>query len=255
MSAAQLTLSLQLRDSSVFASFHPGRNQPVIDALLALRAQAPPRVVWLHGVAGVGKTHLLQALCARASSRGERAAFLPLADVPDANSELLAGLGTMQWVCIDDIDRVLDGAAWQRQLFALHQELDEQGGRLVLASAQPPQAMDIALADLASRLRGGLVLRLQPLDDAEQIAALQLRAELRGLDLARDVAQYLLRRLPRDMATLCGFLDRLDRAALTAQRRLTIPFVKEVWESERSRLDVASETQVRDAGDEGTKGE
>ena len=70
------------------------------------------------------------------------------------------------------------------------------------------------------------MLRLQVLDDAEQTAALKLRAELRGLELNDEVLQYLLRRLPRDMTALCEFLDKLDHAALVAQRRLTIPFVK-----------------------------
>jgi DnaA family protein len=228
--SAQLPLGVQLRDSSVFASFHPGRNQPVVDALLALRSNAPPRVVWLHGAHAVGKTHLLQALCARATQRGERAAFIALNDFQSSGPEILAGLGALSWVCVDDIDPVLGDASWERALFALHQELDEQGGRLVFASAQTPQALPIQLPDLASRLRGGLVLRLQVLDDAEQTAALKLRAELRGLELSEEVAQYLLRRLPRDMAALCEFLDRVDRAALVAQRRLTIPFVKQVMD-------------------------
>jgi DnaA family protein len=51
---------------------------------------------------------------------------------------------------------------------------------------------------------------------------------LRGFELPDETAQYLLRRLPRDMATLCRFLDELDEASLAAQRRLTVPFVKEV---------------------------
>jgi DnaA family protein len=142
------------------------------------------------------------------------------------------------WICIDQIESVLGDSGWERRLFALHQELDEQGGRYVVASSQAPQALPIQLADLASRLRGGLVLRVQSLDDAEQMAALQLRAELRGLELNTEVAQYVLRRLPRDMGTLCGFLDRLDQAALAAQRRLTIPFVRQVWEAQNDQADV-----------------
>ncbi len=56
---------IRLRDSSVFASYFGGRNQPVVDALLALPAGGAPTCIWLHGAPGTGKTHLLQALCAR----------------------------------------------------------------------------------------------------------------------------------------------------------------------------------------------
>ena len=57
--------------------------------------------------------------------------------------------------------------------------------------------------------------------------ALQIRAARRGLTLADDAAVFLLRRLPRDMHSLCGALDRLDEASLVAQRRLTVPFLRQ----------------------------
>ena len=75
-------------------------------------------------------------------------------------------------------------------------------------------------------------MTLRPLDESEQIEALQLRARIRGFELPLETAQYLLRRLPRDMASLCGFLDRLDDASLAAQRPLTVPFVKAVMEGQ-----------------------
>jgi DnaA-homolog protein len=120
-------------------------------------------------------------------------------------------------------------------LFRLHQELDERGGRLVAAGAAPPAAAAFRLPDLASRLNGGLVMTLQPLDEQEQIAALQLRARLRGVELPDEAAQFLLRRLPRNMAALCAFLDELDEASFVAQRRLTLPFVRDVIERRNGR--------------------
>ena len=55
----------------------------------------------------------------------------------------------------------------------------------------------------------------------------RLAAE-RGLVLQSEIGRYLLNRCPRDMKHLQILLDELDRASLVAQRRLTIPFVKEV---------------------------
>jgi DnaA family protein len=55
-----------------------------------------------------------------------------------------------------------------------------------------------------------------------------LRAAQRGLELPEDTARYLLRRFPRDMRSLGKLLDDIDTASLSAQRRLTVPFVREI---------------------------
>jgi chromosomal replication initiation ATPase DnaA len=52
-------------------------------------------------------------------------------------------------------------------------------------------------------------------------------ARARGLELPADAARYLLSRLPRDAGSLVEALDRLDRALLSAQRRLTVAFLQQ----------------------------
>ena len=233
MAHAQLPLGIRLQDSSVFASYFAGRNQPAVAALLALASGAAtpgPTCIWLHGAAGTGKTHLLQAVCARAGRDARTAAYLPLPAVIELGNEVLAGFGELSIVCLDDAQVIAGREDWERALFRLHQELDERGGRLMVSGVTPPAALPFRLRDLASRLNGGLVLTLQPLDEPEQMAALQLRAQLRGLELPEETAQFMLRRLPRDMSHLYAFLDQLDEASLAAQRRLTVPFVKQVME-------------------------
>src|SRR5678815_3461334 len=236
MDAKQLPLGVRLRDTSVFASYFPGRNGSVVDALQALTARRAgpsdgPTCVWVHGARSVGKTHLLQAMCARAHGDSQTAAYLPLAEVAQLGGEILSGYGQFSLVCLDDAGAVAGNADWERALFRLHRELDEQSARLVLAATAPPAALPFKLADLASRLNGGVVLTLQPLDEPEQLAALQLRAQLRGCELPEETAQFLLRRLFRQLGALCAFLDELDEASLIAQRRLTVPFVKAVMKS------------------------
>lgn len=228
----QLALGVKLRDSSVFESFFARGNENVLDTLRRVRPGEPPTCIFLQGAEGSGKTHLLQALCVSAAQRNLTVAYLPLRELAGLGADVLAGCGELDCVCVDDIESIAGRADWERAVFALHQRIDERQGRLIVASASAPAATGIALADLRSRLGGGLVLTLQLLDDAGAIGALQLRAQLRGLDLPLDAAQFLLRRLPRDMKSLCGFLDRLDDASLAAQRRLTVPFVKEVMERE-----------------------
>jgi DnaA-homolog protein len=85
----------------------------------------------------------------------------------------------------------------------------------------------MTLPDLASRLTWGMTFQLHALNDMQKIAALQLRARSRGIELPDEVAQYLIKQVPRDMHTLFAVLERLDEVSLQQQRRLTIPFVKE----------------------------
>ncbi|MEO7387400.1 MAG: DnaA regulatory inactivator Hda, partial [Gammaproteobacteria bacterium] len=100
--------------------------------------------------------------------------------------------------------------------------------RLVVSAAAPPGEVPFQLADLASRLKSGGAYRVQPLDDDGRLAALKIRARFRGFELPDDTGRYLLNRTARGPASLFRVLDTLDRAALIAQKRLTIPFVRGV---------------------------
>jgi DnaA family protein len=84
------------------------------------------------------------------------------------------------------------------------------------------------LPDLSSRFAASAVFQLRALDECEQREALRLRAHLRGFELPEETARYMQRRFPRDMRTLYNLLDTLDAAALVAQRRLTVPFIRSV---------------------------
>jgi DnaA family protein len=226
----QLLLGVRLRDSSIFASYFAGRNSAIVDVLKALRPGSSPTCMFIHGPPASGKTHLLQAVSVDATQRGLSSAYLPLREIRSFGPEMLSGWGELDIVCIDDVEEIAQARDWNLALFALHQQLEERRSRLVVTSRLPPAALSMALPDLGSRLAGGLILTLQTLEDVEQVSALQLRAQLRGFELPDDTAHLLLTRLPRDMTTLCGFLDRLDEASLVEQRRLTPRFVREVMD-------------------------
>jgi DnaA-homolog protein len=223
----QLPLAVRLPDRAAFASFLPAGNAEALRHLQAVAAGEAGGLTWLCGAGGSGKTHLLQAVCAAASER-IRAGYVPLASVAALGVGVLEGLPQLQCLCLDDLDRVAGDAQWERGIFALLRELEESGGRLVLSAQAPPALVRWTLADLGSRCGAGSVLQLRALSEAEQQAALRLRAQLRGVELPDETLQWLQRRFPRDMRTLYELLDTLDEAALAAQRRLTVPFIREV---------------------------
>ena len=226
MAMQQLPLGVRLADRAVFESFLPARNAEALEQ--ARRAAAGEAgLTWLCGPPGAGKTHLLQALCA-AAGRTRRAAYVPLAELANLGVELLSGLPSLECLALDDVDAVLGQIEWERALFTLVRETAERGGALVMAARSPPALIGWALADLGSRCTAAAVQPLRPLDEAEQQEALRLRARLRGLELPEETSRWLQRRYPRDMRRLYELLDALDEAALAAQRRLTVPFIREV---------------------------
>jgi len=221
----QLPLGVRLHDRARFESFLPGPNAAVLAQLQAQAVAPRAGLAWLHGPAGSGKSHLLQALCAAA---GPEALYLPLAQLAPQGPAALADWTGARWLCIDEAGLAIGHPAWERALFALYRDAEERGAVLLLAARELPHALHFALPDLASRCAAGHRLALQPLDDAGQREALAMRAHLRGLELPDDTVQFLQRRLPRELASLLAALDELDAAALAEQRRLTVPFVRAV---------------------------
>ena len=226
----QLPLGVQLEVSSRFETFRAGDNLAAIEELCALGKAVSQPPLWLAGPEGSGKTHLLQAACVRLSERGTPVTYLPLRRHGELAPGLLSGCELLGAVFLDDVDAVVGRPAWEGALFTLHNELHEHGGRLVVASRQPPSALPWQLADLRSRLAASSVHVLKPLAEAAQPEALVARATARGLELPPETLAYLLRHAPRDFGRLCRLLDEMDAASLASQRRLTVPLAKEVLE-------------------------
>ena len=113
-------------------------------------------------------------------------------------------------------------------MFDLYNRARADGGGLLIAASAPLAQLPLVLPDLRSRLGACTQLALKPLDDGERRAALKTHAAARGLALDDNVLDWLFARYPRDLGALLDLLDRLDQASLAAQRRITIPFLREL---------------------------
>jgi DnaA family protein len=221
---AQLPLALTLSDHGSFATFVVGGNEAAVRHVRSL-AEGAGDSVWVWGPAGAGKSHLLQAACRAAAEAGRRAMYVAL---PASSPAILADLEHVDLLAVDDLDAIAGQLEWERALFVILNAFSSRHAALLLAACAPAAQCGFALADVASRGGGAVTYRLALLDDDERVMALKLHAAQRGLELDAAVAEFMLKRVSRDMATLTSWLTRLDRASLSAQRRLTIPFVREL---------------------------
>ncbi len=195
----QLALPISPPPEPTLDNFVPGANVEVLVRLRDLAAGAlAESVLYLWGEPGSGRSHLLQA-----SAR--------------------PGL-----TVADDVER-LDEPRQIALFNAINAARDS--GDAVLAAGNAPPAQLALREDLKSRLAWGLVYQVKPLSDAQKALTLHAEAERRGLKLSDEVVWYLLTHVRRDLHSLTGLLEQIDRASLEQRRAVTLPLVRELIRS------------------------
>ncbi len=227
----QLHLPVELTREQTLAEFLPGPNEETVAALAATAAGRGESFLFLWGLPGTGKTHLLQGACLAARAAGRRALYVPLGDT-GVTPALLDDLERLDLVAVDDLDRIAGEAHWERALFDLFNRLREQGRCLVTAAAGAPDTLALGLPDLRSRLHWGPRYRLLPLSERECETLVLDTARRRGLSLGPEVVRYIMTYHARDPASLLDLVARVDTASLRAQRHPTIPLVRQVMRGE-----------------------
>ncbi len=229
--AAQLPLMVQLPDDETFDSYKSELNAGVVSQLKSYieQSEGKPQSFYLFGLFSTGKSHLLHASSSYAAQLGKSSVCLSCAELKSLPVEVLDGLEQIDLICLDDIDLLAGDTHWQQAIFDLYNRVLEQNNHLLISGGESAQQLGISLPDLVSRLSWGLTEQLKPVDDNEKIIALQHRATQRGLYLSDEVVKFLLNRLSRDMSSLITSLDALDKASIQEQRKITIPFIKEVF--------------------------
>ncbi|WP_044470181.1 DnaA inactivator Hda [Mannheimia massilioguelmaensis] len=228
MFTGQLPLPIHQIDDETLDNFFVGHNELLMDSLSKNFDSVKQQFFYIWGVEGSGKSHLLKAVSNHFLLQQDSAIYVPLSKSQYFSPAVLENLENQHVVCLDDLQAVVGNEEWELAIFDLFNRIKETGKSLLLISAnQSPTSLAIKLPDLASRLTWGEIYQLKMFSDEEKREMLQRNARERGIELPEETANFLLKRLDRDMHTLFDALAKLDKASLQAQRKLTIPFVKE----------------------------
>jgi DnaA family protein len=221
----QLPLALRWPRRQRFDHFHPGANAAALAAVQVLASDAGAPWVYLCGPAGSGKSHLLMAACQAASEAGRTVQYLPLAKLGD-RATALRGVAGSALLALDDLGAIAGDREAEHALFDLYNRAKAESAALLFAAEAIPAQLGLGLPDLRSRLGACTHFALKPLDDGERRDVLKRQAAARGIELDDTVLDWLFARYARDLDALLDLLDRLDRASLAAQRRITVPFLR-----------------------------
>jgi chromosomal replication initiation ATPase DnaA len=216
----QLALNFGEAPSYAAADFVEGpSNRLALDWLGRPDGWTNGRLV-LWGEAGCGKSHLLHIWAA-----ARRAVIY--------QGDMLVPQGP---VAVDDYELAADETA----LLHVLNRAAAAGQPVLLTGRAPPARHGFALADLASRLRASLAVRIEPPGEALLAAILTQLAASRQLSLSFQVRNYLLRHLPRTPAALREAVARLDRVAMAGgagiSRGLAAAVVRELTDASDAEM-------------------
>jgi len=204
MTARQLPLMIPGRPTYDEASFLADASNEAARTWLDRTEIWPDRRLALWGESGRGKTHLLRIWAVRHGA--EVLEGRALAGFP--------GIASPAGAAVDDADQADEAA-----LLHLLNTARDLARPVLLAARMPPARWDVALRDLASRLRAITAVEVEgPADDLLRRLLLRWLTE-RGLVADASLHDRLLLRLPRSPEQVLRAVERLDHAATASRRR------------------------------------
>lgn len=232
----QLSLPIHQIDDETLANFYAENSLALLDSLRHNFHEVRQPFFYIWGNKSSGKSHLLKAVSNEYLLNQRATSYIPLEKSAYFSPAVLDNASQLDLICLDDVQTIVGNPEWEQAIFDLVNQIREQQGLffegkrtlLLMTADRPPLKLGITRDDLSSRLMWGEVHYLGEMSDDQKRIILQRKAYDKGLELSDDVANFLLKRLDRDLQVLQSQLDRLDRASLQAQRKLTLPFVKSV---------------------------
>lgn len=230
MSTPQLPLVLRAPADQRLETFVG--NDIAVAALRALAQGDDTGTAYVSGAEASGKTHVLLATVAAANEAGRNAAYLPLHAMCGHLAAALDGREAAALVALDGLNAIVGEREDETALFHFHNRARAAGCSVIYAARTHPDGLGLELPDLRSRLAQGLRFTLATPDDDARCEILRRRAARRGLLLDEAALEFLLRRASRNLSELATLFERIDRESLAAQRRVTVPFLRELLSQE-----------------------
>jgi chromosomal replication initiator protein len=226
-----------------FETFIVGKANEV--AATAARTLAGTEAVnfnplFIHGGTGRGKTHLLHALGHGflAANPGKRVVsmsaekfMVEFIRALKANDTIgfKGRLRNADLLLIDDVQFIAGKDSTQEEFFHTMNEIITAGRRLVITSDRAPQDLDGVAPRILSRLSWGLVADINAADFELRFNIIEAKlGALPGVEMPRNVVDFLARRVTSSVRELEGALNRIAAYAMMTGRAIDVAFVEEV---------------------------
>ena len=225
----QLIFPFQINQKASFDSFFCSPdNQNLMTRLADIAISQDANEIIIHGEKGSGKSFLMQAICNELSSSEKQFAFIPMKKAFNMGVEIFQNLGSLDTVCIDDLQLILANQEWETALFNLINECQQSNCSLILSlGGTQPVEESIALPDLLSRIKRMEFIALHAVQDELFNEAIVFVTQQLEIKIDNAELEFLLKHQTRKFSLLVENIIAVDKQAASLKRKITIPLIKE----------------------------
>lgn len=177
--------------------------------------------LFIYGNSGLGKTHLLNAICAEIKNNNPDAKIIYTGG-EDFTNELIQSIEkktmadfhnkyrTIDVLLVDDIQFIAGKSSTQEEFFHTFNALIQDNKQIVLTSDRPPKEISLLEDRIKSRFEWGLLADIQPPDIETRIAIIKRKAALMSFELSDDVVQYIAEKIKNNVRQLEGTVKKIN---------------------------------------------
>ena len=232
---APATLAGAMNPRNTFDAFVVGSNNEFAHSAALAVAKSPATTynpLFIYGVSGLGKTHLLHAIGHHVQATNKSAKIVYLSSEQFTN-EFIDAIqhGTLvkfrkkyrqaDVLLIDDIQFFAGKERSQEEFFHTFNALHDGHKQIILSSDRPASEIEKLEHRLVSRFEWGMTAEIQPPDTETRIAILRSKAEGLNLKLEPWIIEFLADKIRNNVRRLEGALMRVASYTSLSEKPIT----------------------------------
>ena len=237
---ATKTPPLNLNDMYRFSNFVVGPSNQLAHAACLAVAKTPGKAynpLFMYGAVGLGKTHLLQAICHELLSGGYEYPIVYLS-CEDFINEFITAVEQgdingfrykyrhVSLLLIDDVHFLASKERTQEEFFHTFNTLYNANKQIILTSDSPPSEIPELKERLVSRFKWGLVSQISIPVFETRVAIVKKKSKLKERELPDNVCQYISEHIISNIRELEGAVNHLLAMADLHGKEITLDFSK-----------------------------
>lgn len=207
-------------------------------------AESPAKAynpLFIYGGVGLGKTHLMQAICHHIKNKGKPNARICYITSEKFTNELIDGIqhhstpafrnkyrSNVDVLVIDDIHFIAGKESTQEEFFHTFNALHDAHKQIIISSDRPPKEIASLQDRLVSRFSWGLTTDIQPPDLETRVAILKKKIEREPVAVPDEVIFFIAQLIKTNIRELEGALIRTIAYSLLEEKPITLDMAKDV---------------------------